>query len=131
MLLRERVALARKPQRLGIEAFLNGIDLLVDRVWVTPREDDNPNDAIVVNRPSKTATEWIARRGSWSEKTVAADNPEYPADAPVIVVVFADALQAAFPDWASGIAPVDTPVSAKRVVETGSPTLKREPSGER
>jgi len=27
--------------------------------------------------------------------------------------------------------PVDTPVSAKRVVETGSPTLKREPSGER
>ncbi len=27
--------------------------------------------------------------------------------------------------------PVDTPVSAKRVVETGSPILKREPSGER
>jgi putative transposase len=27
--------------------------------------------------------------------------------------------------------PVDTSVSAKRVVETGSPTLKREPSGER
>ncbi|CDK37932.1 transposase, IS605 OrfB family protein [Halorubrum sp. AJ67] len=27
--------------------------------------------------------------------------------------------------------PVDTPVSAKRVVETGSPTLKREPVGER
>jgi len=26
---------------------------------------------------------------------------------------------------------VDTSVSAKRVVETGSPTLKREPSGER
>ncbi len=66
---------------------------------VHDREDDNPNDAIVVNRPSKTATEWIARRGSWSEKTVAEDNPEYPADAPVIVVVFADALQAAFPDW--------------------------------
>ncbi|WP_436926105.1 zinc ribbon domain-containing protein, partial [Halosimplex amylolyticum] len=27
--------------------------------------------------------------------------------------------------------PVDTSVSAKRVVEAGSPTLKREPSGER
>lgn len=66
---------------------------------VQDREDDNPNDAIVVNRPLKTVTEWIARRGSWSEKTVAEDNPEYPADAPVIVVVFADALQAAFPDW--------------------------------
>lgn len=27
--------------------------------------------------------------------------------------------------------PVNTPVSAKRVVEAGSPILKREPSGER
>lgn len=63
---------------------------------VHDRADDDPNDAIVVNRPPQPADEWLAYR----ETTVAADNPEYPAAAPVIVVVFADALRAAFPDWA-------------------------------
>lgn len=33
------------------------------------------------------------------DKSVAADNPDYPDDAPVIVVAFAEALQTAFPDW--------------------------------
>lgn len=63
---------------------------------VHDREDDDPNAAIVVNHPPQPADEWLAYR----ETTVAEDNPEYPADAPVIVVVFADALRAAFPDWA-------------------------------
>ncbi len=63
---------------------------------VHDREDDDPNAAIVVNRPPQPAEEWLAYR----ETTVAADNPEYPAAAPVIVVVFADALRAAFSDWA-------------------------------
>ncbi|MFC6965100.1 hypothetical protein ACFQL7_28225 [Halocatena marina] len=66
---------------------------------VQDREDNDPNDAIVVNLPSKTAAEWIARQGSWGEATVAEDNPTYPADAPIVVVVFADALREAFPDW--------------------------------
>ncbi|WP_248910776.1 hypothetical protein [Halocatena marina] len=66
---------------------------------VQDRENDDPNDAIVVNLPSKTAAEWIARQGSWGEATVAEDNPAYPADAPIVVVVFADALREAFPDW--------------------------------
>lgn len=58
-------------------------------------EDDDPDDAIVVNLPSTTATDWIAYR----ETTVAEDNPAYPADAPVIVVCFAHKLQEEFPDW--------------------------------
>lgn len=58
-------------------------------------EDDDPNVAIVVNTPSQPAQEWHAHGGH----SVAEDNPEYPADASVIVVAFADALQAAFPDW--------------------------------
>lgn len=62
---------------------------------VHDREDDDLNDAIVVNTPSKLSQDWHAH----ADKSVAEDNPEYPAAAPVIVVVFADALRAAFPDW--------------------------------
>ncbi len=62
---------------------------------VHDREDDDPNDVIVVNTPGQPAEEWHAH----NDKSVAEDNPEYSADAPVIVVVFADALRAAFPDW--------------------------------
>ncbi len=62
---------------------------------VHDREDDDPNDAIVVNTPDQPAKEWHAHNG----KSVAEDNPAYSADAPIIVVVFADALRAAFPDW--------------------------------
>lgn len=62
---------------------------------VYDRKDDDPNAAIVVNTPSQPAQEWHAHNG----KSVAEDNPEHPADAPVIVVAFADALQTAFPDW--------------------------------
>jgi hypothetical protein len=62
---------------------------------VHDRDDDTPNDAIVVNLPSKTADEWIAYR----ETTVADDNPDYPTDARVIVVGYAAELQRTFPDW--------------------------------
>jgi hypothetical protein len=58
-------------------------------------DDDDPNDAIVVNLPSKTATDWIAYR----DTTVAEDNPDHSADASVIVVCFAHKLQEEFPDW--------------------------------
>ena len=58
-------------------------------------DDNDPNDALVVNLPSKTADEWIV----YHETTVAEDNPDYPSDASVIVVCFAHALQEAFPDW--------------------------------
>lgn len=62
---------------------------------VHDRDDDDPHDAIVVNTPSKLAHEWHAHKG----KSVAADNPDYPDDAPVIVVAFDEALRPAFPDW--------------------------------
>lgn len=62
---------------------------------VHDREDDDPNDALVVNLPSKPATEWIAYR----EVTVAEDNPDYPADARVVVVVFAEELSESFSQW--------------------------------
>lgn len=62
---------------------------------VHDREDDDPNDAIVVNLPSKTPAEWTA----YGETTVAEDNPEYSAEATLVVVGFADALKKSFPDW--------------------------------
>jgi hypothetical protein len=55
---------------------------------VHDRDDPDPTDAIVMNCPPKTATEWTAYR----DTTVAEDNPEYPDDAPVIVVCFLDDL---------------------------------------
>lgn len=80
---------------------------------VHDREDDDPNDARVVNTPSVPANEWIARQGSYAEKTVAEDNPDYPADAPVIAVVYAADLHEAFPDWTG-----ETPLSLDAINES-------------
>jgi hypothetical protein len=56
---------------------------------VRDRDDPDPNDAIVVNRPPQTASEWeIDSR----DCTLADDNPDYPEQAAVIVVCFVDDL---------------------------------------
>jgi hypothetical protein len=56
---------------------------------VRDRDDPDPNDAIVVNRPPQTASEWeIEAR----DCTLADDNPDYPEQAAVIVVCFVDDL---------------------------------------
>lgn len=74
-----------------------------DAAWtigdtVRDRDDDDPDPdpAIVVNMPDVPADEWTVPR---IQTTVAEDNPDYPADAPIVVVVFADTLEESFPEW--------------------------------
>lgn len=71
------------------ERFDHG-DIVVDR------EDDDPNEAVVVNAPDETAANWYVQgRG-----TLADDNPDYPADDPVVIVVFRDDLSEHRPTYA-------------------------------
>lgn len=57
---------------------------------VIDRDDDDPNLATVIHRHDDPASEVVARvdQRDGSEVTVADDNPDYPADAPVVSVVF-------------------------------------------
>lgn len=56
-------------------------DVVIDR-------EDPPGEAVVVNMPPQTASEWDLR----SKRTLAEDNPEYPAEDHVIIVVYRDTL---------------------------------------
>ena len=63
--------------------------------------DREPNDgtadtAVVVNCPPQPADEWAA----YGDTTVAEDNPNYPDDAPVVVVVYRTDLEHFDPEWA-------------------------------
>jgi hypothetical protein len=78
---------------------------------VVDRDRNNPKPAIVVNRPPQTVDEWIA----YTNTTVAEDNPDYPADAPVIVVVYRHDLAEFDPDWPDH----DGPFSLAELNEAG------------
>jgi hypothetical protein len=65
---------------------------------VRDREDDDADDAVVVNTPPVTADEWVVHRHD-GVTTVADDNPEYDADAEVVVVAFRDELAEARPGF--------------------------------
>ena len=68
---------------------------------VHDRDDEDPNEAVVVNTPPITAAEWEVRpRGT----TLAEDNPTYPEEAAVVIVVFRETLDDYFDRGA-----VDTP----------------------
>ena len=56
---------------------------------VHDRDDDDPNDAVVVNVPPIPASEWDVHP---LDKTLAEANPDYPADAQTVIVVFEEAL---------------------------------------
>jgi hypothetical protein len=56
---------------------------------VHDRDDPEPDDAIVVNQPPTTASEWDVEP---RDCTLADDNPDYPEDAAVVVICFADHL---------------------------------------
>jgi hypothetical protein len=58
-------------------------------------DEDDPTSAYVATLPDATAEEWVAH----DETTVAEDNPEYPADARVVVVVFGNTVDYQLPDW--------------------------------
>jgi hypothetical protein len=66
---------------------------------VLDRDDDDPDPAMVANAPDIPAEDWTI---PWLEKTIAEDNPDYPADAPIALVVYVNQLEEneeALPDW--------------------------------
>ena len=67
---------------------------------VLDREDDDPNTATVINCPPVSCDAWDV-----GEETVADHNPEYDADADVIVVAFDDDLDEAKPEY-TGAEPI-------------------------
>jgi cobalamin biosynthesis protein CobT len=78
---------------------------------VLDRDTDHSDPAVVVNTPPKTADEWKAYTGT----TVAEDNPEYPADASIIVVVFRNEILDEQPEM---VAP-DSPIPLQDLNEVG------------
>ena len=67
---------------------------------VLDAEDDDPEDATVVNLPPLTCEDWEV-----GDETVADHNPDHPADAEIVVVAFDDDLAANAPEW-DGDAPL-------------------------
>jgi hypothetical protein len=73
-------------------------------------DEDEPTSAYVASLPDAPAEEWVAH----DETTVAEDNPEYPADAGVVVVVFGNTVDYKLPDWDR-----ISPLSAGEIEEAG------------
>ena len=62
-------------------------------------EDDDPDEAIVVNCPAdKTIADWEHETDSGTT-TAAAENPDYPADEPLVIVAFRDSVADTLDDW--------------------------------
>jgi hypothetical protein len=75
------------------ESDFNPGDIVLDR------DTDEESPAYVTTLPDATANEWVAYEDEGEEITVAEDNPEYPADAAVIVVVHTTNVHYDLPDW--------------------------------
>ena len=73
-------------------------------------EDDDPDDAVVVNTPPVEVSEWAVS----NTDTVASMNPGYPEDSIVIVVVFLSTLTHtdAYSDW-DGEDPIGLPADCQ------------------
>jgi hypothetical protein len=82
-----------------------------DIVFDRESDDDGPSAAYVTTLPDATADEWIA----YEETTVAEDNPDYSADAPVVVVVYTSAVHYDLPNWNRY-----TPLSVSEIEEAGA-----------
>jgi hypothetical protein len=66
---------------------------------VADTDDDDPDEAIVVNCPAdKTIADWEHETDSGTT-TAAAENPEYPSDEQLVIVAFRDAVATALNDW--------------------------------
>ncbi|MFY4815024.1 hypothetical protein ACOJIV_20365 [Haloarcula sp. AONF1] len=78
---------------------------------VLDREDNDPNSATVINCPPVSCDAWDV-----GEETVADHNPEYDADADVIVVAFDEDLDEAKPEYTGDeplpLAEIDVPTYA-------------------
>lgn len=72
--------------------------------YVIDTDDDDPDVAVVVDRPDTSIDEIPVDDGG---RTVADDNPDYDADEPAVVVAFVESgLERHWPDW-SEAAPED------------------------
>jgi hypothetical protein len=63
---------------------------------VHDQHDDDPDTAVVTTTPEIPAEDWDIPH---LERTVAEDNPDYPADAPIAFVLFEQQIADHFPDW--------------------------------
>jgi hypothetical protein len=88
---------------------LDAGDDLAPGTVVRDRADDQASDAVVIRRRDDPADEVTVPIDG--EPTVAALNPEYPADADVVEVAFADALDREVPGWRE----LNTPTLVGRV----------------
>jgi len=62
-------------------------------------EDDDPDEAIVIDRPTtQTIADWERETDSGTT-TAAEDNPDYPADEQLVVVAFRDAITDSIDNW--------------------------------
>lgn len=77
---------------------------------VVDREDPRSPPAVVVSLPAKTAADWITYGGT----TVAHDNPGYPADARLVVVVAVGDVDTYLSEWDA-----QTPLTRSDLDETG------------
>lgn len=65
--------------------------------YVIDTDDDDPDVAVVVDRPDASIDEIPVGDGG---RTVADDNPDYDADDPAVVVAFVESgLESDWPDW--------------------------------
>jgi len=64
--------------------------------------EDVAHNAVVINTPSKTAAEWVVG----DDRTVADDNPEYPADDPIVVVLHRSQVEEHIPLYSGGALPL-------------------------
>jgi len=68
--------------------------------YVIDTEDDEPNLAVVLHRSETPIGEWEIDPPGGERRTVAADNPDYDEDEPVVVVAFVESgLNRHWPEW--------------------------------
>jgi hypothetical protein len=80
---------------------------------VADTEDDDPDEAIIVNCPAdKTIADWEHEMDSGTT-TAAAENPDYPADEQLVIVAFRDAVATALDNWQA----LDSDTLFEQVVE--------------
>ncbi|RRJ31552.1 hypothetical protein [Halocatena pleomorpha] len=72
--------------------------------------DEGLSPRVVVALPETPASEWLTYGG----RTVAGVNPDYPADAATVVVVFAADVSTYLPDWDG-----ETPLTEATLREKG------------
>lgn len=66
---------------------------------VLDREDDDPDEAVVVWRPEDmTIADW-EYEADGETYTTAESNPDYPEDEQLVLISFTEQLEAEWPDW--------------------------------